>query len=299
MTRRWRIGAVVVASLLAVTAAVFLGPVATRISVGAVLASGLLYLLSHVLRAMRLAALSVDMLGVSGRTAATVHLVTTPPSLVLPFKSGELLRFHELWRLGGTAIYAVVVLLLDRMFDSLFLVPVLLVLLAQDAAPALFGVLIALAAIVPLTVVFVGPRLLGDVQRYVLLNHNSAHTLSVLRSIDTVRQVVVHGAEVARRRGPELCVLSLLIWLLEFTFCWLVIVAAGGGGVTDSLLLLGQRQVAYLGGVAGAPAVRISFAIALLAVLTPWPVVTGLYLLRRGEEPRRPPALARMRMTSR
>ena len=145
--------------------------------------AALIYLASHVLRALRFALLSMDMLGISGRTAALMHFATAPFALVLPFKSGELLRLHQLWQLGGTAIYAVIVLLIDRMYDSLFLIPILLILLMQSSAPPVLTLLTILAAFIPLVVVVIGPKLLSEVQRYVLVHHNNPRVLPMSPAI--------------------------------------------------------------------------------------------------------------------
>ena len=218
------------AAVFVVIATLALLPLTGPLPLVSALAAGLLYLVSHLLRAFRLAILSVEMLGVSGRTTVLMHFATAPISLALPLKLGELTRLYELWRLSGTLVYSVVVLLVDRMYDSLFLVPLLAILLLQnDASPALI-VLTCVAAFVPLAVIVVGPRLMTEVQRYVVAHHNDAGTLGTLRGIDAVRRVVTHAARVARQQAPTLVVLSLLIWLLEVLVCLILVSAIGCRG---------------------------------------------------------------------
>lgn len=255
--------------------------------------AALIYLTSHALRALRLALLSMDMLGISGRTAALMHFTTAPFTLVLPFKSGELLRLHQLWQLGGTAIYAVIVLLIDRMYDSLFLIPVLMILLMQGSAPPVLTLLTLLAAIIPLVVVVIGPKLLNEVQRYVLVHHNNPQTLSLLPQIDTVRILVVRAASVARHRAPELSLLSLLIWLSELLFCLILVNGPAGWLVTSAgqaVELLGTRLVAPWWDLGVQPLGSQALGLSNLALLVPWPFLAYMYLRRQKGEPRRVPS---------
>jgi hypothetical protein len=264
----------------ALIASLALVPLTAPLPIWSALAAGVLYLLSHLMRAFRLAILSVDMLGVSGRTTVLMHFATAPISLALPLKLGELTRLYELWRLSGTLVYSVVVLLVDRMYDSLFLVPLLVILLVQnDAAPALI-VLTSVAAFVPLAVIVVGPRLMTEVQRYVVAYHNDTGTLRTLRGIDAVRRVVIHAAGVARQQAPTLVVLSLLIWLLEVLVCLILVTAVGGamGGTFD---LLGSRLTETWWTEGSDILIRAVIALTLIATLLPWPIAIALYFVRR------------------
>lgn len=280
-------------ALVAVGSVASLGRFFGDLPLLATIAACLVYLFSHVLRAMRLGLLSIDLLGVSGRTASLMHLATAPLTLVLPFKSGELLRWHQLWQLSGSAIYALIVLLIDRMFDSLFLVPMLCLLVMMETAPPALVVLTLFVAIVPLVVLVVGPKLLTETQRYVVINHNNPGTLLVLRKVDALRLLVVRAALVARNRAPELGVLSFLIWLCEFAACLIIIVALHGAsaGIGGSALeLLGIRLVAPVWGLEAGTAAGAAIATSSIALLLPWPVLVMLYLRRRKHEPRRAPA---------
>jgi uncharacterized membrane protein YbhN (UPF0104 family) len=112
-----------------------------------------------------------------------------------------------------------------------------------------------------------------------------------LGSIDTARRLVVQAADVVRRRAPELCVLSFLIWLLEFLICLLLV-----GAVTQVMgaaaELLGLRQAAYLGR-SDDPTVGTVFAVTTIALLLPWPAMVLFYAARRRYEPRRIAAIFR------
>lgn len=285
----WRVTIVLVSMVVAGATIITLAPYAAPTPVLAAIGAGLIYIFSHVLRAARLAVLSMSMLGLSGRTAALMHFATAPVSLVLPFKLGEIVRLYELWKMSGTAVYAIIVLLIDRMYDSLFLVPVLVFLVMQGNASPLLVAFSLLAAVVPLTVVVIGPKLLTEVQRYVVASHTNPRTIDVLRQIDSARLLVIRAADVSRRRAPELCVISLLIWLCELAVCLILVnVFSSLATATDSALdLLGGRLVASWWTIGADTLVQPALAITTIAILLPWPLALALYLVRRRKEPRR------------
>ena len=91
------------------------------------------YLLSHVARATRLAMISGQLLGVSLRTAALVHLFVAPWSIILPFKLDELLRWRELARISGHISRALIACLIDRTADGIVLLGLLMLFSANTA----------------------------------------------------------------------------------------------------------------------------------------------------------------------
>jgi hypothetical protein len=269
----------------------FLLPYLAGLPVLACVAALGVYLLSHVLRALRIAILSVDFLGVSGRTAALMHLVTAPLALAMPLKSGEIIRWHQLWWLSGSGIYALIALLMERMFDSLFLVPVLVTLIAMGSAPAALTVLTLLAASVPLIVLVVGPKLLTETQRYVVVNHDARGVLRLLRHVDALRLLVARAALVARKRAPELGLLSCLIWLCEIAVCAILVHAVAGVGPgfgERAMELMGLRLVAPVWSLEASALLGAAIATTLVALLSPWPILVLIYRLRRHRgEPNR------------
>lgn len=239
--------------------------------------AGLLYLSAHILRAIRLAMLSVEMIGVTARTAVALHFVSAPVSLFMPFKLGELIRLWGLWRVSGKNAFAIVVLLIDRMYDSLFLLPLLAAMFALALPiPLSLVVLTVLAGALPLAVIVLGPKTLESVQRYVLANHNYARVDDVLRQIDSARRIVSDAASVTKKQALELSVISLLIWLSEFLFCLLL-----ARGFLSALELLGGRLVTSWWSTSGAdPILGTALSIMTLMLLAPWPMMCVILLSR-------------------
>ena len=108
----------------------------------------------------------------------------------------------------------------------------------------------------------------------------------------------MRAADVARRRGPELCIVSLLIWLCELVISLLLVYAAtvdvGAADAVDNALgFLEARLVISWLTIDTNPQVAPALAIATIAILLPWPMVTALYLARRRHEPQRTSAAVR------
>ena len=245
------------------------------------------YLISHALRATRIAMLSAEMLGTSGRTAAAMHFTTAPFALLLPLKLGEFVRLYALWRMSRDAVFAVIVLLVDRMYDSLFLLPVLGFLLWHGNAPPALVALTLCAAIVPLAVIVLGPKLLTEIQRYVVMSHQGPAALRLLRQLDATRRLVVKAVKVPRRQAAELCLISFLIWSCEFTFC-LVIVDTSLGAMD----LLGLRLVgSWWAAGPMDPVVLVSLSLTSIALLLPWPLLSIIFLDRLCRKPKTTTAL--------
>lgn len=266
----------------AAIAIVVLLPVLTGVPFGTGVLAGILFLLSHMMRALRLAVLSVDILGISGRTAILAHFATAPIALALPFKTGELLRLYELSRLGGSLFYAAIVLIVDRMYDALFLVPLVGLLIWQGTVAPALVILTALAAFVPLVVITFGPRILTEAQRYVVATHNGRGVLQTLKSINAVRQLVLRAARVSRQQAAILALLSALVWLLEFAVCALL-VSALAQAQFDPFVLLGDRLTSDWWSAAEEPVVMTTIILTVIAMLATWPLVTAFYAVRRAK----------------
>lgn len=263
------------------------------------LAAGALYLLAHGLRALRLAMLAVPLLGVSGRSAALLHLATAPVTLLLPLKLGELVRLHQLAVMSRQVANAVVVLVLDRMFDALLLIPIIILLAMTEpafevGAPVL--VLTAAAAILSTIMVVLGPGVLGSLQRYIVIHHGNPRMLRRLPALDRLRRVTAEGAMVVRAQAAQLGLLSALIWTSELAAAWLFarFGASADGRSAGALLMDRLADASAALGLAGTdPALAASAGSGLLALLAIWPVALLLYFRRMGSEPRRRPPSVR------
>ncbi len=262
-------------------------------------AAALLYLLSHGLRAARLAILATPILGISGRSAGLLHFVTAPAALLLPLKLGELLRFQQLNSLGahGHWLLPVIVLILDRVLDAVFIV-LLYWIFASGAGVALpNAVILSIGLLVFAVVTFgVAPSALTALQRYILVNHQAALPRRWLALIDRVRGATQVGARQIRQLSGLALLISAAIWLAELAAMAVLLLALQSGLATPApehrdaaafLLARTASEWSVLMGLTHDPEVRIAAVLGLVSLLVVWPVALQLYLRRIRFEPMR------------
>lgn len=260
------------------------------------LAAALLYLLSHVLRAVRIAVVVMPFLGISFRSALLLHLFVAPWTLLLPFKLDELLRFNELSRLSAAPERALAAILIDRSMDGLVLIPLSILLwwAGFDRIAGFIGVLgMALTLIMAAFVML--PFLLETVQRQLFIYNHGERGLRALRLINRMRLLLSIMWQTIRHAALFLLLATLGIWIVELLAVWLLIswtpdldhsLAASAAAMLQradntwhDLLLWSEDGSALM--------TRLTMVL-LLPLLLVWPLVTFLYVRRYRLEPRRP-----------
>jgi hypothetical protein len=256
-------------------------------------AGGGLYVAAHVMRAMRLAVIGVQLLGVSFRTVMLLHLFVAPWSLILPFKLDELIRIRELQRASGSLVWSVLTSLIDRSMDGLVLVTLALVLIA-DGRGRLAGlsILIGAGLLTIAILLLVMPVLLEAVQRHVFLNHLHDRALDLLRAVTNCRKVLDHTRAAIGEAAPFLALFTLGIWAMELSATMLVLGGITGTvpGVTAIGSMLGRADHSALlvwNAVTASPAERLLTIVFLWSLLLTWLGVASPYLRRLRREPSR------------
>lgn len=258
------------------------------------LAAGVLYLLSHGLRAVRLAVITLPILGLSFRTGCALHLSVAPLSIVLPFKLDELVRLNELRRTGRSTSRAVVTVLIDRTMDGAVLCAMLAWL--HFSGRAVGGVL-ALVVGVGLSAVVVAflflPIMLETLQRYVFVHHFHPAAVRLIRSVHHVRELLLVGRLAIGGSMPFLALTSIGIWAVEFAAVFVFMALAGDPGVSalnvaeTSLRRADQGWEWVLSGLPSAAWIGPLTLCFLAALMLIWPLAWLVYNDRRGVEPMR------------
>ncbi|WP_157139765.1 lysylphosphatidylglycerol synthase domain-containing protein [Roseibium aggregatum] len=254
-----------------------------------VLAGGI-YLASHCVRAVRLAIMASRLLGISGRSSALLHMVTSPGALVIPFKLGEILRLHQLWYLGKSFPGALIIILLERFFDGLMILALLGIVYAYHGplatGPMVLLAVTSVAVLAGLVVFVLGPGILRAVQHYVVLNHRNPNSLRHLGQLDGLRQITTRGADLFRVQGPVLLVMSMVIWGLEALAATVLALTSANFVGTSGIVLLAERV--FEGPVASFQgAVGTWSSLCLLSLALVWPLAMWIYLPRVRNEPLR------------
>ena len=273
---------------------VYLLPMAFgAISLGYTLTAMTVFLLSHVLRAIRLTLITSSVLYVSGRTTSLMHFVTAPFGSILPYKLGEIVRLQQLWRTGRSFSGAIVVLLIDRVFDAVMLLGLLswVIWTGQwlGGGAGTVMALTTLSIILALIIFSLGPHALSGIQRYIVVNHNHRTSISLLSILDMLRSVLADGGNTIRKHGSILLVLSLVIWAMEVAAAS-IFIFFGSSEIENAAVFLTYRTTqewSILTGASVDPAVSASVASGLCALLVVWPFALLYYLPRLHAEPLR------------
>lgn len=258
------------------------------------LAGGGLYFCSHVLRAVRLAVVCAPLLELTLRKAILLHFFVAPWSLIMPVKLDELVRLNELAIAGQSWPRAIMALLIDRVMDAVLLLGLVLFLAARGTGGngALAAVLGAALLVICATFLAL-PIVLETAQRHIFAHHYHAHSAQVLRAIDAVRRLLIHGRATISVTMPFLLLSSLCICALELAAADVVLVLMGAqsGPVATIGLLLRRTDQSWRMVVFNQP-VDPQVAILTLAFLVPmlisWLLVALPYLDGRTPSRRGP-----------
>ncbi|MCW2314518.1 hypothetical protein M2322_000038 [Rhodoblastus acidophilus] len=256
------------------------------------LAAGACYLLSHLLRALRLAMIGAGIAPLRLRQLLALHFHAAPASIVLPFKLGDAYLIGALALLSGDPGKAVLIALAQRIFDAIALIVFALGLSAFGVGfPETFRLTLTVLALVigaGFALVFIARPGLLALQDYIFTHHLSREARVALRLICSLRQAVELARDSAVRNFAALLAFSLGVWLAEAATVACLIPAL-------TPLTLGDEFVRILAFQNGLPSNAYG-AVALAVLALCWPVASFrlVRLLRRpnGEQAAAPGRLA-------
>ena len=198
---------------------------------GGLAAAAAAYLASHVLRWIRLYVILLDFERSPWRVAQLYGALALVGRMI-PLKLGELFRFLELSRTVGNFRTAVVAIAIERYFDALTLLWLLLYAFIFDP---LIPTDTAMLLIVLSVVAILGSlayRGLSGFARYLRFlaatRSRSRKGISALRLAASLDAVAEDVGRILRGRAVILAVLSLAVWALEVVTMWLVLAAFAG-----------------------------------------------------------------------
>ncbi len=179
-----------------------------------------LFVLAHLVRLFRLYILLIERKEKIG-TLAEIYLRSTLASNILPFKTGDLYRVIAYGRMLNDLLKGLVLIWVDRFFDTLILAVIVLFLLRGSLQ---FQVSIV-------TLVFIALSVLAFVsfQSTYLYFNKLFLTLSktkkgvyYLRTLASLKELHAFAVKLVSSRFVILILLSALVWLLEFTMLSLI-----------------------------------------------------------------------------
>jgi hypothetical protein len=180
--------------------------------------AGMLYLASHALRIARLAVLAGDP-GVSVARFGLVHMMAAGVSFITPYKLGEIFRVIALGHLLGSAGRSLVVVWVERAFDSAAIILLILAaslidshVVEQIRPLIVMSVIFVVATIALFTIV---PERLSAMSFVILRRRDGEWTVRILRAIRWVQHRIALAGKLLDGKIATLSALTAAIWSLE------------------------------------------------------------------------------------
>lgn len=194
-------------------------------------------LLVHAVKALRLY-LALYGLDMSRSACMKLYCKVTPVSVVLPWKLGEFFRIYCCGAELGSFLKGIVIILLDRVFDTVALVTMILLvwLFSGGVLPPLIYALLIFLGLV-LLMYFAFPGMHEVWKHYLLSSKATANKLAMLKFLDGTFRVYREIKGVLHGRGCLLYILSVLAWAAEIGSLVLLQGAKGSIGETVSRYL--------------------------------------------------------------
>jgi len=192
---------------------------------------------------------------------------TTLVNLIIPFKLGEIYRIAVVKKVTGAIKTGVLLVLVDRFFDTMALLILTLpfmIFFGNGADPvilALSGGLLAVLAFY----LFYAPSY-RYLNKYLIMTKRSGRALFTLEALDRANEWYIFLQKLIRGRSPLILLSSLLGWIMEFAALKAL------AGVFDSSFGI-NAFITYINSILSGEKSRIGFiynamGIAVFAVLT-------------------------------
>ncbi len=146
-----------------------------------------------------------------------LYIRTTLVNLIIPFKLGELYRVAAVRHMTGSFKTGVLLVVIDRFFDTLALLTITLPfqLFYMKTADPVLTILFFALIILFICYLFYYPSY-RYMNRYLIKQKSSGRALTLLHILDTTNEWYEFMQRLIRGRGPLMVLSSLLGWGMEF-----------------------------------------------------------------------------------
>lgn len=218
-------------------------------------------ILVHIIKAVRLY-LALYGTGMERSAHLKIYCKVVPVSVILPLKLGEFFRMYCYGRQLGNALKGIVIIMLDRVVDTMALVTMILLVrlfYGGMVTPLVYIFIIFLAAAVLAYHAF--PGIYGFWKKYILRSAATEGRLGVLKMLDMLYKVYREVERVVKGRGIILYCMSLAAWAVEIGNVILMDLVGGKGGLDRAV---GGYLASALGGSGSDELVRFVLASVVL-----------------------------------
>lgn len=156
----------------------------------------------------------------SGRDICFLYARTAVVNSVIPYKLGEFYRIFLLGKKIGNLQEGIIIIILDRLMDTLGLLMVMVFgIFLTDSEAALYPVVLILIIFVICMIIIyrIFPGISGFWKKYLLRNRSSKRKLWGLEVINRLQHIYTSVAKIVDGRGVILLVASVFAWLIEIS----------------------------------------------------------------------------------
>lgn len=183
--------------------------------IGAATVAG--FLLVHIIKMMRMYLIVLDR-KISFDRFVPAYLRTTLVNLLIPYKLGEVYRIGVFYRISGgfkTGFFSV---LIDRFFDTLALVAILLPYqLLVSGKVTVPTILLTLFEVVVIIAYIVFPPSYEFLNRYIITSKESKRSMLALSALESINGWYEYVRDLVKGRYGLLLLFSLAAWIMEIT----------------------------------------------------------------------------------
>lgn len=173
------------------------------------------FMLIHTIKMFRMYLVLLDH-RVEFKRFIFAYLRTTLVNLIIPFKLGEIYRMFVYSRMIGNAGTGIAGTLVDRFFDTMALVLLLIPLhvLYPDKISAV-SVFLAVFVIFIVFVYLIFMPAYGYLNKYIIINRDSKNSMAVLRFLEVIRSAYEYVKRLISGRYALMILMSFGAWVLE------------------------------------------------------------------------------------
>lgn len=173
------------------------------------------FLLIHTIKMFRMYLVLLEH-KVEFRRFISAYLITTLVNLIIPFKLGEIYRMFEYSRMTGNPGTGIAGTLVDRFFDTMALVLILVPLhvLYPEKISAV-SVFLAVFVIFITFVYMIFIPAYSYLNKYIIINRDSNNSMAVLRFLEVLKSAFDYVKRLVSGRYALIILMSFAAWVLE------------------------------------------------------------------------------------
>lgn len=201
----------------------------------------LIYLLSHIMRILRLYILLLEE-KIKWKQLLRIYFITTFVNFVLPFKIGEIYRIIEIGTLCNNIRRGIITIWIERFFDAvvLLVLSTCYLIYIDNASYNFIPVYILLLVFSGLSVLFYVEfrHSFNYLNQFIVSKSNTSKGVRILKFLENLKMIHSDIKRLIVGRTTMLILLSILIWCIELIAIYFLAQMININSIVQSFILL-------------------------------------------------------------